>query len=1410
MARIVQQGVITTSGTSFENEPIIKSDGVGDIMQWQPSDGGTDGVHIVENIAGDPLRLGVGVTSDRIAKGIHVDNGVYIKSRNTFQLTGSINPTASTGVTGVNTKFLSEVSIGDQIVVSGETRTVSLVISDTGLVVTSAFSDNDNDTAPDCIPAALMIRRSNDTALLDIRNDGSAILTGSLFAASGAVGDPSISFSGDTDTGIWRPGSNQMRFVTTGVDRLTIDGSGTVTIPSGTLTLGSLDIGHGAGTGGTADTESTAVGKNALDHSLNTSIRNTAIGAEALTALNHANGDYYTAVGAYAGSTITSGERNVAVGDAALGTDDGNYNVAIGHVALNANCENDNVAVGYNALNDFTGSNATAVGSGAADVAGAQLGITAVGKNALGAATSGNYNTAVGWSCLDGTIDGANNTAVGVGALSADCVNDNTAMGVDALTLFTGSNATAIGSGAADAATSATNLTAVGKGALSACTEGLGNTTFGAISLASVTTGDYNAVLGYAAANETSGSRNVMVGSEAGQYASSTNDCVAVGYHALYGAASFTEGGCSYNNDPTITHTADARIVAGLHVRCNGIPDSATIASITDSTHFELSTSTTGGNLTGQTLTFYTNVGDNNIAIGSYAAEDMTSGEDNVVIGKHSGRRLTTATSNVLIGRNAGTNLTVGINNIVIGGYALDAANTETDKNYNIAIGQAALGAATHTTEYNVAIGHNALALQTGDNAKNMAIGGLAGDAITTSTGNTLIGFSAGSALDTTANGTYNTVVGHEAMSRGKGSANVAIGYHTMNSASLEATAAGNVAIGNGAGNELTDGPGNVLIGRNAGSGLTASDYNIAIGHSALANTSTNSHDNIAIGMAALFTQQIEKSANVSSLAIGRNALYFQNHADANNLAIGHSAGNKVTTGSQNALIGYQAGSELVDDSSNTVVGYQALSTATAGSGNTVMGQGAMVAATTGDANSAIGQSAFAAATGAVANNTAIGANSLLGITHADTAGNVAIGRDAGRYYDASPTSTTDADGDGDMTKAINCVFIGHAAKGAHASNGDNEIVIGHNAVSNGTNTITLGNAAIASFHCDEALSGLSDGRTKKNVNTNTVGLDFLEKLTTVNYTKINPADWPFGLRPSQYTNRKHQQLVTPAVVAADAVYEDVVVVEAREAVEEVTETIEHPAVEAVYEDFVIPAVEEITEERVVQEACEEIKGERHKHDEEEVTEEVEKVEMVAGEGDNYIRKVTTETVTRVERTPLYVDHPVVNEDGTPCLNEDGSPVIHQCPVREEYVVQEAQEEVRETVVVREAEPERTERKLVSPEVPARTEVRVIRPAESAVEEVKERRLVTPAVEAKEAVYETVTVPADERPADDDKVRLGLIAQDVQTAMADAGVDFDLVDESPNGKLSLKYCNLVMPLIKAVQELSAEVKALKG
>jgi hypothetical protein len=65
--------------------------------------------------------------------------GLYIKLTDgaTFTLTGSIDPTASTTVTG----YISlEVSVGDEILVSAETRTVSAIASNTSLTVSSQQS----------------------------------------------------------------------------------------------------------------------------------------------------------------------------------------------------------------------------------------------------------------------------------------------------------------------------------------------------------------------------------------------------------------------------------------------------------------------------------------------------------------------------------------------------------------------------------------------------------------------------------------------------------------------------------------------------------------------------------------------------------------------------------------------------------------------------------------------------------------------------------------------------------------------------------------------------------------------------------------------------------------------------------------------------------------------------------------------------------------------------------------------------------------------------------------------------------------------------------------------------------------------------------------------------------------------
>jgi len=85
--------------------------------------------------------------------------GLYIKltDGDSFTLTGSIDVIANTALPGVNTLFLSELSVGDEVVVSGETRVIETIETNTSARVTVAFgSDLSNDTSPDCNPTALV------------------------------------------------------------------------------------------------------------------------------------------------------------------------------------------------------------------------------------------------------------------------------------------------------------------------------------------------------------------------------------------------------------------------------------------------------------------------------------------------------------------------------------------------------------------------------------------------------------------------------------------------------------------------------------------------------------------------------------------------------------------------------------------------------------------------------------------------------------------------------------------------------------------------------------------------------------------------------------------------------------------------------------------------------------------------------------------------------------------------------------------------------------------------------------------------------------------------------------------------------------------------------------------------------
>ena len=90
------------------------------------------------------------------------------------------------------------------------------------------------------------IGTASPSATLDVA--GTASVTGVLTVSAGTAADPALVFTGDTDTGIYSPGADQLAVATAGVARLTVNATGQVGI--GTTSPGSkLEVIPGGGQG---------------------------------------------------------------------------------------------------------------------------------------------------------------------------------------------------------------------------------------------------------------------------------------------------------------------------------------------------------------------------------------------------------------------------------------------------------------------------------------------------------------------------------------------------------------------------------------------------------------------------------------------------------------------------------------------------------------------------------------------------------------------------------------------------------------------------------------------------------------------------------------------------------------------------------------------------------------------------------------------------------------------------------------------------------------------------------------------------------------------------------------------------------------------------------------------------------
>jgi hypothetical protein len=281
-------------------------------------------------------------------------------------------------------------------------------------------------------------------------------------------------------------------------------------------------------------------------------------------------------------------------------------------------------------------------------------------------------------------------------------------------------------------------------------------------------------------------------------------------------------------------------------------------------------------------------------------------------------------------------------------------------------------------------------------------------------------------------------------------------------------------------------------------------DRNIVLGHDA--GGTLNQTDNIAIGTDAMQLNDYTKN----SIAIGLNSMQNGTGTLQNNVGVGVNTLQNLKDNSITFFNPYY----------NTAVGYGTIQNIENSAYNTAIGVSALQGGT---------QSGGTPATQKVENVVAVGRQA--GQNIASGSGCVFIGAFAGRYMGGSSNTVyhvkdnvfigdecADVKENGNGNTYIGSQIIGG---GASATAGVyNETIIGNATSGTGTNTVNLGNTSITHIRGQVSPSTYSDRRIKRNIESGSLGLNFINILNAVRFQKVNPADYPPELIEAKYTTR--------------------------------------------------------------------------------------------------------------------------------------------------------------------------------------------------------------------------------------------------------------------------------------------------
>ena len=559
--------------------------------------------------------------------------------------------------------------------------------------------------------------------------------------------------------------------------------------------------------------------------------------------------------------------------------------------------------------------------------------------------------------------------------------------------------------------------------------------------------------------------------------------------------------------------------------------------------------------------------GNYNTLIGHDAGGAITTGDANVLMGDSAGDAINIGVNNCAIGNDALTAEDVGNNSTAIGNAALASQNSDSNNEVteNTGVGYAA-GYYNVTGTGNTSVGYYSLVGASGQsNSDNTALGGYSGYAITTGGDNVIVGYRSGDALTT---GSNNAFLGKAA---GGGTTDVdsavCIGWYAGAGAMTDA-ADGTIAIGHQSGTNITSGVKNIAIGYQALYTEDTGDFNIAIGYKALEDQNVDGTvGNVAVG----YQCGKEISSGVGNVGMGYNAMGAASASamtGTGNICIGQGAGYVLTSADKNVIIGYESGIGQTTADSNVLIGYLAGRNITTGSSNVFIGEssGGESASNSlaGGGNVGVGRNSLRQADGDMEKNTAIGfavledgnnnsvlRNTGVGYAALNVAGtggavcdnNVALGTNAGVAVTSGDANAFIGTYCGDnITSGNYNTYLGYNCE-ASADSVDTEIAIGNGLTGGGTETVRIGISSdyiTCDFGENATWGHSSDKRIKKDIEDNSLGLEFVKKLRTVTFTKKAPSEYPKefeqydeNVTERKYPNRKNYGFIAQEVKKA-------------------------------------------------------------------------------------------------------------------------------------------------------------------------------------------------------------------------------------------------------------------------------------